>query len=85
MLHRARIDCDEKVGGRNVCAAKHLDGGRTAVDGTDVGDAGDALEPLVVIVDDGHVVVRVAEHLGQMGADFSGAYDNDLHTNAFLL
>lgn len=73
------VDGDEEVAFAHRRPPQHLEQGRIALDGDDIGQRTHVGEQFAVGVDDGDFVAVAAQHAGQMTAHFAGAGDDDFH------
>ena len=73
------IHGDEKVGAGHSGVAQGLYGRRAAKKGLHVGIAGQGAQAHRVVVDHRDFIGFFAKHLGKVGADFAGAFNDYLH------
>ena len=77
-------DADEKPRTPHSRLLKGADGGGRPEDGENVEVGGHGVEPGLLFVDEGDVVVFAHEHLGQVSAYFAGTGNDNFHRRDFL-
>ena len=79
VLRDERNDRDEQVGILDLGLPHDLEGGWGTFDRDYVRDVGNVPEPLGIVVDDSDVVGFLAQHLCQVGSDFSRTLNDNFH------
>ena len=83
LLRGERVDGDEQVRLADVGGALDLDGRRVPQDRLDVDVGRQRLDALGVVVDDRDLVGFCAKHLGQVGTDLTGSFNDYSHNTIF--